>query len=414
MTIKLDKLREEFSEGVVEDNYYRIGNIFFFLKAKRTFVYLNFDDVTYRGRILSIDDKNIHIIFPLFEERRERRGILAFEALNRYYSVEILILQSERGVLNIQFPVKMVHLVRRLYPRVSFDDLFVRFIILYSPIFITKEDERNFENNHPHFFQEIQQDSPSLRVLYQMVAEVVRTITPNFELVMLSELNSEDYTDMEKMVIEQLKNVLIYDTSNLESYIKEPPIDILSNYNESYEVLKEEQGKKPAQEVYRQKQKEDLNEFILSYFASPITLFDKPIGYLRMQTSIFDKHSIAPYQAQEVVRILEIFSYSITKIRIRNSHFDPSSFQTRVVNISMSGLLMEITDIALYEYLKKNRRIKMHVPIFDDELEIFGEINRFYEEDGVYFLGVLFFKTRPGDMEKLENFLYDNIHYQFF
>jgi hypothetical protein len=85
-----------------------------------------------------------------------------------------------------------------------------------------------------------------------------------------------------------------------------------------------------------------------------------------------------------------------------------------VVNISLSGLLMELSDPVLYNYLQKHRRIKMLIPILGEEIEVFGEIKRFYEKNNYYYMGVTFFKSRPGDLARLENFLFEDLHNQFF
>jgi len=412
--MKLDKLIEEFSSGIIEDDYYRIGNIFYFLKAKRSFVKIHFSDAEYSGRVYRIDEDAISIVFPEFEDRPERRAVFTFEALNRFYYCQVLIQRAEKGTVRIQFPKELKHLIRRLYPRVTFDDLFMRFIIMYSPIFANKEEERSFENRFPYFYKEIQEDNPSLRVLYQLLMEEIKSITPEFDLKLHYKSPPLDLNRSQKKVFNDKENFLIEDVSKLESYIEPHAMDILQNYSNEYTDILNEEGKSTARKIFQDIQKEDLQNFLQSYFLSPITMFDSVIGYLRMETNIFDKFSISAKQASEIVRILEIFSYAITKIRIRNSHFDPSSIRTRVVNISMSGLLMEISDEFLFEYLKKNRRVKMHIPIYGEELEIYGEINRFFSSEGSYYMGVLFFKSRPGDITHLEQFLYENMHYQFF
>ncbi len=412
--MKLAKLREEFAGAVSEDNFYRIGNIFYFLKSKRSFIKIHYAEHEYRGRIMRVDDDRITILCPKFSESGERRAMITFEALNRYYSTEILLLRTEGDRLQIQFPQELKHLYRRLYQRVSFDDLFMRFIILYSAIFVSVTEERNLENKYPYFFQEIKEDNPSLRVLYQMLMSEIKQITPQFAIFLFRDRDPATFSLIEKMVYYKKASILVEDTSRLTSYFEKPERKGVYNFSEYFNDLESKHGKQYAEEFFEKIQKEDLRNFIQSYFVTPVTLFEKPIGYLRMETNIFDKFGVSPIQAEEINRLLEIFSYALTKIRIRNSHFDPSSVRTQVVNISMSGLLMEITDRFLFEYLKKNQRIKMLIPIMGEELEIYGEINRFFEQEGMYYMGVLFFKTRPGDMVKLEDFLYENSQYQFF
>jgi len=173
-------------------------------------------------------------------------------------------------------------------------------------------------------------------------------------------------------------------------------------------------GKEKADVMISDIQKNDSSNFHLSYFALPVIIFDQPRGYFIMRTNVFDKRNISVHQSEIISKLFAIFSYAATKVSIRTSHYDPIRIRTRVVNISMSGLLMEIDDATLFEYLKKNRRIKILLPVRGEELEVYGEISRFYAHQGYFFMGVLFFKTRPGDMVKLEDFLYENRSYQFF
>lgn len=412
--MKLERLRENFAEGIVETNRYRIGNIFYYLKSKRSFVTIHFSDEKFNGRILRVEDDHIKIVFPEFQEGIERRGTLTFEALNRYYYTEILLLSVERDVVSIQTPVELKHLIRRLYPRIVFDDLFMRFINIYSPIFSSKAEERHLENRFPFFFQEVRNDAPSLRVLHQMIISEIRNITREFSLVMVRDRDPKSYTLLEKMVLLKKRAVLIENTQKIESYFKELGERQVSNYHDYFTSISKKKGSQAAEDEFERIQKVDLKNFKQSYFAAPILIFDRPVGYLYMETNIFDKYSISHLAAQELRRLLEVFSYAITKIRISSSHYNSAKIATKVVNISISGLLMEIDDHELYRYLQTNRRIKIMLPVMGEELEIYGEIIRFFEKDGYQYLGVLFFKTRPGDMQKLEEYLYENIHYQFF
>lgn len=74
---------------------------------------------------------------------------------------------------------------------------------------------------------------------------------------------------------------------------------------------------------------------------------------------------------------------------------------------------MELHDEIVYQYLQKHRRVKMLIDIEGKEVEVFGEIVRYFEMEGSYFMGVMFFKSRPGDLITLERFLYENFRFSF-
>lgn len=410
-----DKLLEEFSRAVTEDNYYRIGNIFYYLKAKRLFIKIHYGDQTTSGRIIRVINDRIRIYIPDFKEKQERRSALTFEALNRYYFCEVLIINVEHEIIEIQYPEKLKYISRRLYPRIAFDDLFMRFTTLYSLIFQTKDEERELENSHPLFFKEIKEDNPSLRVLFQLIIDEVKTITEDFEIKTYgqNEILSFDKI-IERLTVGEGRNVLIQNTMDLESYFQDYNSKMIESMSSHYQQVLEKNGKETAEKEIYDLQKADVSNFLLSYFALPIIIFDRPRGYFIMRTDSFDKRHISFAQAEDIARLFQVFSYAMTKVRIRMSHYNPINISTRIVNISMSGLLMEMQDATLFEYLKSNRRIKMLIPIMGEELEIYGEIIRFFSENNYFYMGVLFFKTRPGDMIKLEQYLYENRSYQFF
>jgi len=421
--LQVEKLRDIFVSSVIESNYYRIGNIFYFLKAKRLYLNLYYGSQILKGRIYNIHENRVSIIFRGISVGAERKAVVTFEALNRYYFCDVMVLSIENDRVVVQFPEMLRYVTRRLYPRVSMDDLFMRFIIIHTPVFSKKSDERSFENRHPVFFQEIKEDAPSIRVLYQLITAEIKELTGDFELLffekeeeseLLMNIAPDALRYVKEIILNKGKSVLIEDTSSLSSYTGETGWELLENFHSYYQEKEKELGDKKAEEFFSEIQKKDIGNFHLSYLIAPFTLFDYPAGALVVRTNVFDKKLISPYLAEEVTQLLKIFSYAMTKVKIKNSHFDPGLMRTRIVNISMSGLLMEFYDGVLYEYVQKHKRIKMQIPLMGDELEIYGEIIRAYEEDGAYYFGVLFFKSRPGDMVKLEQFIFDNRGYQFF
>ena len=242
----------------------------------------------------------------------------------------------------------------------------------------------------------------------------IKEITKDFSLKFVYKDDIPQLTLSEKIMLRNNKAFFIEDTSKIESYIEPIKSKKITNYSDEFEKLIKEKGKALAKKEFEILLKEDNKNFIVSYLMIPVNLLDRPIGYLKLETNQFEKHFITLMQALGIITVVEIFSYALTKIRIHGSHFNKASIKTRVVNISMSGLLFEIDDESVYKYLQKNRRIKLMIPILGEELEIYAEIVRYFPRDGSYYMGVNFFKNRPGNMERLEAFLFENSHFQFF
>ncbi len=401
-------------EGVREDQYYSILNIFYYVKAKYIRISFTYGNYRYQGIVEEVEQDYIRIIIPDFQETSERKGLLSFEALNRYYLAQVQVVRSNENGIFFAVPEEIRYLARRRHIRLNFDDLFMRFIILYSPILRDRAAEKNMEARYPHFMTEVLHDEPSLKIVYQMFLSEVQKVSRDLDVVMLYDRPVEELTLAEKLLLETGKSIYIEDVSKIGSYINKIDSHAITNLQPFYESLHKELGEYKALLQIEELKKQDSRAFLVSYLMVPFTILGRVIGYVRLETNQFDKHFITLAQAEELAVVSELFSYAITKIRIRRSHFDVSSVQTRVVNISLSGLLMEFTDVTLYYYLQKHRRIKMLIPIEGMELEIYGEIVRYYEKNQMYYMGVLFFKSKPGDLYLLEKYIYDNLHYQFF
>jgi hypothetical protein len=131
------------------------------------------------------------------------------------------------------------------------------------------------------------------------------------------------------------------------------------------------------------------------------------IGHIKVYSTAMDKHMLTKSNLEYIHEMTEIFSYGLTKIAIKGNTFNEIYTNTRIVDISISGLLFEISDENLFQYLKKHSSIKMYIPMGKHKLEINGEIIRYIVSDDGYKLGVNFFSSNPGDMKILETYIYE-------
>lgn len=249
--------------------------------------------------------------------------------------------------------------------------------------------------------------------MYRMLVSEIQSISSDFEIVFFKNRDRATWSEAERVVHDQAKTFFVEDTMRVLSYTSPHAQPSLTNLSGLFETRAAEEGETAALKYIEGIRRADARDFVVSYLLSPLTLFGEMQGYVRIETNQFDKRYINSMQAVDMHRLMELFSYAMSKARIRSSHFDPSSVETRVVNISLSGLLLEFSDEAIFKYLMQHRRIKMLIPVLGDDLELFGEIVRFSQRGGFYYLGVLFFKSKPGDMIRLEKFIHENMQFQF-
>lgn len=404
---------DPFESADTEDSYYGILNILYYLKAKYTRIHFRYSGYVYIAHCEQIDQYEVLLTAHGFQETQERRAVLQFEAYNRYYMSQVMVLRTNENGIYIQFPHELLFLQRRRHIRLRFDDLFMRFTILYSPIGQSRLDEKNLESRFPYVMQEIAREDVSLQTMYRMLASEIQTISSDFDIVFFGNKKEEELTDAEKIVRDQKKSFYVEDTMRVLSYTSPLPNENLINLSGIFEARAQAESDTAALKYIEEIRKADARNFIVSYLMSPVTLFGAIQGYVRVETNQFDKKYINPMQAVDLHRLMELFSYAMSKTRIRSSHFDPSSVETRVVNISLSGLLLEFSDEAIFRYLMQHRRVKMLIPVMGEDLELYGEIVRFSQRAGFYYLGVLFFKSKPGDMIRLERFIHENMQFQF-
>ncbi|MBS0619439.1 MAG: DUF1577 domain-containing protein [Spirochaetes bacterium] len=404
---------DPFEHAQVEESYYGILNLLYYLKAKYTRIHFRYSGYVYIAHCEQIETDEVLLTAHGFQETSERRAVLQFEAYNRYYMSRVLVLRTNENGIYIQFPTEISFLQRRRHIRLRFDDLFMRFTILYSPIGQSRLDEKNLESRFPYVMQEVAREDVSLQTMYRMLVSELQAVSSDFEIVFFSSRNEDSLSHAERLVKESMKSFYIEDTMRVLSYTSPHDSENLINLSSIFEERSAAEGDVLALDEIEAIRKNDARAFIVSYMLSPISLFGQIQGYVRIETNQFDKKYINPAQADDIHRLLQLFSYAMSKVRIRSSHFDPSSVETRVVNISLSGLLLEFSDEAIFRYLMQHRRVKMLIPVMGDDLELFGEIVRFSERGDHFYLGVLFFKSRPGDMIRLERFIHENMQFQF-
>ena len=404
----------DFSSGFLVTSTQRISNILYLLKNNHVIFTLLHGETIYKTRIIKIERNQAVLYVPDFEHKLENSGNIYFEILNGYYYSEIKIITPTIDQIVIDFPHELFCLKDRKYPRVKFDDLFIRFDLLYSTIFLSKGVEIDLHNKYPYLLEEVTKDMPSLKLIYNILISKIKEIAHDFSIVMFRKKPADMYTLYEKILLKTQKTILIEDVTKTESYIHELPSSSLINLFDYHNKQVSKLGELEASREIHELRKKDSKEFLISYLMSPLHIYQNTIGYVRIETNQFQKYRIHRHLAEDFHSICSIFSYGLTKINIWTSYFIQEGVKTRILNLSINGMLIEIFDQVLFEYLRNFRRIKIILPIFGKELNLSCEIKRLFKKGGGYYLGVYIFHGAPGDFQLLENYINDNLQYNFF
>ncbi|EKR63225.1 MULTISPECIES: DUF1577 domain-containing protein [Leptospira] len=404
-------LETMFGETIIGTDINLVKHLFYYLKADGVEFPFDYDGQRFFAIVENIEETTVDLRIPGATQGLTLRAKISFEIMNILYQFEVVILEFlEESIVQIRIPSELQAASFRKNIRVAVDDLFMNYVILFRSLSGGgREIGRNIqvEQRFNNLMREIKKDNPDLRLVNIIISEYISNVSKGYEVVFFSQNREETFLD--SFIRRNDRPLFIPDTSLIINYIREneDSESIAGNYREEYIRMVLENGQDYADKFFRELQKKEIREFVISYLVLPIRLFNDVVGYVRVYTSAMDRYSITPSQVGYLIELTEIFSYSMTKIFIREDNFRHTKAGTRVVDISINGLLFEIEEKRIFQYLKKHNIIKMFVPVSEKTLILRGEVVRYIVvEDGKYHLGVNFFDSNPDDMLILQKYIF--------
>jgi hypothetical protein len=397
-----------YGETIIGSDINLIKHLFFYLKFENSEFIFEYED-----RFMTVVVNNImHDFVELnvlgFEESTSRRAKIKFEIINVLYVFEVIIEEIRGSMVTIKIPTELQSAEMRQYRRVPVDDLFMDFIILFKSYkggrYVTG-DNIHAERQFTYLFREIKKDVPDLKLMNLILTEYIRKVSYEYEIEIHQ--NGDEHDLIRQAFQKDHRSIYIQDCADIESYIKKLDSSNHKTFHDVFTSKARESDEYKAQKFFERLQKTEVRNFFVSYIIAPLTLFDRVIGHIKVFTTAMDKHMLTPFHAEYIHEMTEIASYGFTKIAIRGNNFNTLYTNTRIIDISISGLLFEIADDSLYNYLKKHNTIKMYIPVGKYTLTVSGEIVRYVVSEDGYRLGVNFFASNPGDMKVLENYIYE-------
>ncbi|URD70726.1 DUF1577 domain-containing protein [Leptospira borgpetersenii] len=404
-------LETMFGETIIGTDINLVKHLFYYLKADEVEFPFDYDGQRFFAIVENIEETTVNLRIPGATQGLTLRAKISFEIMNILYQFEVVILEFLEGtIVQVRIPSELQAASFRKNVRVAVDDLFMNYVILFRSLSGGgREIGRNIqvEQKFNNLMREIKKDNPDLRLVNIIISEYISNVSKGYEVVFFSQNREETFLD--SFIRRNDRPLFIPDTSLIINYIREneDSESIVGNYREEYIRMVLENGQDYADQFFRELQKKEIREFVISYLVLPIRLFNDVVGYVRVYTSAMNRYSITPSQVGYLIELTEIFSYSMTKIFIREDNYRHTKAGTRVVDISINGLLFEIEEKRIFHYLKKHNIIKMFVPISEKMLILRGEVVRYIVvEDGKYHLGVNFFDSNPDDMLILQKYIF--------
>ncbi|XDD49541.1 DUF1577 domain-containing protein [Leptospira sp. WS92.C1] len=401
-------LETMFGETIIGTDINLVKHLFYYLKADDVEFPFDYDGDRFFAVVDEIEETSVTLRTPGAAQGLTLRAKISFEIMNILYQFEVVILEFLDGGIRIRIPSELQAASFRKNIRVAVDDLFMNYVILFRSLSGGgREIGRNIqvEQRFNNLMREIKKDNPDLRLINIMVSEYINTVSREYDIVFFSGNQKESF--LESYLQKTDRPIFIPDTSLIINYIREQDDPEVHNYRDEYIRMVLENGQDYADKFFRELQKKEIREFLISYIILPIRLFNDVVGYIRVYTSAMDRYSITSSQVGYLIELSEIFSYSMTKIFIREDNYRHTKAATRVVDISINGLLFEIDEKRIFQYLKKHNIIKMFIPVSERILILRGEVVRYLSSgDGKFHLGVNFFDSNPDDMLILQKYIF--------
>ncbi|MCB1141028.1 MAG: DUF1577 domain-containing protein [Leptospiraceae bacterium] len=405
-------LESIYGETIIGSDINLIKHLFYYLKFENTEFLFEYEDEYMTVIVSNVLQDFVELNVLGFEEGMTRRAKIKFEVVNVLYVFEVIIEEVRGSYVTIKIPAELQAAEMRKYRRVPVDDLFMDFIILFKSFrggSYVSGDNIHAEQLFTNLFREIKNDTPDLKLMNLIITDYLVKISKDFEIIIYHP--GDEYDLLRESFEKDTRAIFMADCADIENYIKDLHSNLYKSYHDIFTEKTKESNEFKAQKFFEKVQKNEIRNFLVSYVIAPITLFDKVIGHVKVFTTAMDKHVLGTYHAEYINEMMEIASYGLTKIAIRGNNFNTLYTNTRIIDISISGLLFEITDENLFNYLKKHNAIKMYIPMGNHTLTLSGEIIRFVatqrDFEPAFRLGVNFFSSNPGDMRVLETYIHE-------
>ncbi len=401
-----------FQETIIGSDINIVRHLFYYLKIDNKEFEFIYENEVLAAAVDNIVGDTVELMIPEYTELGSSRARIKFEAMNVQYQFEVVMIEIHPPVITIKIPTELQSYQLRTNRRILVDDLFMNFTILFRSLSGGSREigkNLNAESRFPHLMKEIRKDKPDIKLINRMATEAIQSISKDYTMIFFKDTDfSSELEDMIKEIMQNSgKSIYIPDCNQLNSYIDEVKKESLTNYSSMLKKMAVVEGRESAVDFFETIRKSESREFLVSYVISPIRLYDDIIGYVKAYSTAMDRFTISSAQAHYIHELAEIFSYALTKVAIQYGSYDTMQSTTRVVDISLDGLLFEIQDPRLFKYLKRHSIIKMKVPLSAEHVfTAKGEIVRFLDKGDYYLLGVNYFKTEPDDMLHLEDYLF--------
>ncbi|MDW7977112.1 MAG: DUF1577 domain-containing protein [Leptospiraceae bacterium] len=390
---------------ILGNNLNEIRHILYYLKSKKVPIYIYYLVDTFTGFILDVEDIFVKVQVLGFEETSFRRCRIAFNFMNVFYQFEVSIYRVDKDIITIYTPLYIQYTTKRKFPRYTTHNLYANINIVYYQLFSHHEYENILKHHFPKIIEELQKDLPDLSMILRVMLQELEKISDTYEIHFFSieTLKSLDWRIKQMKSIQ--KTIYIENTDSIRSYYAPINNPSITNFERFYRNMLKTNSEEDVLRFFENLMREDKRNQKNSYVYAPIFLFDEIIGYIYTETSYIERKKIFLDDAIKIHILSKVLSYTINRIIFYKGFYETSS--ALVKNISLSGILLNITSQYIYNYLIGNDLLKIELELFNQKAKFLGMITRMFTlGEKNYNIALEFVEFFDDSFKILENFIF--------
>ena len=353
---------------VFRSDFNQIWHFFNLLYSQKRQLYCFYNNQKHNARISELRKKDLILQLETFivEDNIPESIEIEFVHSGNVYQFDMVVKLVWQKYVCIEIPAYLQSKIIRNGLRIIADDLYLHFTLAYPPFPLTPFPDILATDLYSHshmapIIEEIQKDEPNINLLCIMVADILKGLNFTFRFEMYTDNHQPN--ELQELMIDKQKTAFIRDTRNLDSYTTAYSSPRLVNFCESYADMKE-QSEEQAKAYCQKLQQKDADEFLRSYAYAPLFLFGTAIGHLAIFSKVFDSSIIFEQEALIVDNLARFLSYAISKATVTKTYYKES--YTRILNISKSGMLIEVNGKRLLDYLLSQKYLKLSLQVRND------------------------------------------------
>ncbi|MDD5067366.1 MAG: PilZ domain-containing protein [bacterium] len=390
------------------DNSEKIINLLKMLLKTKGTTYLRNNLIEYNGVIdeILIDEFAFLVDYKI---QFEKTVTIFFYYLDKLYYFNSEVVKAQNKKIYLKIPKEIVIRVKRKTKRYNIKNYNLTCNIKLISSTLNRNITRQIKYagmNLEAIYKELEEEKPDLPKIITLINNHKNDVFDALKIVLPVEKLAN------QVVINFIKTYnkpfLLNNGLEEKSYFVNPFPEQVLTYKNYFDLLKQSD----KQEVDTDKIVKTLVETsqksqVYSVLYMPIIISKKVFGIIEVTNTVSSRREFDLNAIDYFTTISAILTEVIIKNKLNS--IDESALNIKVLDLSLSGIGIEIEDLILINYLTMQSRLKISMDLASGkELLFIGEVKNINRIGSKYKIGIGIEEIQPGDRTRIINFINKN------